>query len=95
MMNDTASRGTRERAIFLIIGGVIACVTPVWPIGLCMIGVGLFIIPATYLVEPVEVKALESARESGGGCGWVILAGLMIVVIGIVGIAMISALLGG
>lgn len=89
---DTASRTVRGWATFLCIGGGVALLTPAWPVGLCMIGVGCFFAIASHVVEPVECAAIAEAEANGGGCGWLALAMLMIVAVGLLGLALLGAI---
>lgn len=87
---ETASSDVRGWAVFVAIGGVLVCLTPLWPVGLCMLGVGCFIFPTTYLVEPVEVAAVTEAEATGGGCGWLVLAGVLILIIALLGLVLLG-----
>ena len=86
MENETVTSEKRKEFVLYIVLGVVLCVTPVWPVGVAMIAVGLFLLPVTYVVEPIEVKALGAAEERGGGGCWIVLIAVILVIVLFVGI---------
>ena len=88
---DTPSATVRGWAKLVVFVGAVACVTPWWPLGAGMVAVGLYLWPSTHVVEPVEVKAIAAAETTGGGCGWVLLAALLIVIVALLGVALLGA----
>ncbi|MEZ4682209.1 MAG: hypothetical protein R2932_49195 [Caldilineaceae bacterium] len=81
-------------AKLLTIIGAVLCITPLWPIGLCLAAVGLFFWPVTHAVEPLEVQAIAEAEASGGGCGWLVVAIVIIVFAGVLFMAVAGAVVG-
>lgn len=88
---DTPAATVRGWSKLVVYVGVVVCITPWWPLGAGMAAVGLYLWPSTHVVEPVEVKAIAAAEATGGGCGWVLLAALMIVIVGLLGLVMLGA----
>ncbi|MEZ4622093.1 MAG: hypothetical protein R2867_42205 [Caldilineaceae bacterium] len=91
----TRSGDARGFAKLLTIIGAVLCITPLWPIGLCLAAVGLFFWPVTHAVEPLEVQAIAEAEASGGGCGWLVVAIVIIVFAGVLFMAVAGAVVGG
>ncbi|MCB0063499.1 MAG: hypothetical protein KDE19_15360 [Caldilineaceae bacterium] len=93
-MHETGSSQARDFAQFMVVAGLILLVTPIWFLGAAFLLVGLFVWPVTHAVEPVEQRALDAAKENGGGCGWLFVVALMIVVAGMAFVVVAGAALG-
>jgi hypothetical protein len=77
-----------------IIGGGLVALIICWPVGLALIVIGAYFMPATAAVDAVVAEALTEAEQGGGG-GWLALAVLLILGFGLLGLALLGAAVEG
>lgn len=88
-----ASANVRTFAPWLVGGGIVlAFAIPL--AGIALAGIGLALWPAAAATDAVVAEALTDNEEGGGG-GWLVLAVLMIVAFGALGLALLGAAVEG
>lgn len=92
---DSAGEFVRGWAALAAIVGAVACLTPLWAVGLGMALVGLWFAGGTYAVEPVAAAARAETQATGSGCAYWLLAGIMVALVGLAACVLIASFAQG